>query len=705
MASPVPYSGAPNNTLQQQGISPIHEDTPLGAFGGAVAGAISSVGQTEEGVGKEVFERAIAMQQLNVQAEANSALADYQNQASQKYLDYTSKQGKDAVDGLGPFNEDTEKLRQQIGSNISSPYGQFLFNQESRNSRFRFVFSAGMHAKEQNKQFVMGSSDARIAAAGNAALADPTNEEGFKAGMATVRAEANSKADIKGLPQDDPQRQQLVQNDVSNYTAQRVRGLAKLQPFQASKVLEDSIARGDIIGPEVGQLRDFVNRQRYTVGARQGTAQVMSGGDLSFGERILPSDQARAGIKGVEGGDYSAPSTLTKSDGSTVQRGIGAYQIMPSNLGPWLKEAGMAPMSEKEFIANHSAQDQLFDFKFGQYMQEYGSFNNAAKAWFTGTATPREGISDAFGTTVPSYLKTANAALAKNAPLKDLDATGQRLALTLAPDDPMFGEYMTQNIEMQYNRERTIQRDNEFQNTQTVYKALVGGGPDGKMPTTVDDLRKDDAVGTAYDAMKSTDQLKVMNILNRNAKGDVAMTEPRQARYQELVGMAVHSPDQFLDTDVLNEDLPWASKKELIGMQTKVYQKADADPAVSRALGILSDKLDAAGYTKTGDKEGLEQFTGALRGALEAFQETNKRPPKEEEVELMGTKLLQKSGGGWFTGGTEMFKVPVPKEAADFIRNDPKWAQWGVEPTEQDIERLYARAQFDNFYSKKVAAP
>ena len=74
MASQVPYSAAPEEAPQLDPVPNAHVDTPVAAFGGAVAGAITHMGEVAEGAGKELFARAYAMQELNEQVKADSCL-------------------------------------------------------------------------------------------------------------------------------------------------------------------------------------------------------------------------------------------------------------------------------------------------------------------------------------------------------------------------------------------------------------------------------------------------------------------------------------------------------------------------------------------------------------------------------------------------------------------------------------------------------
>jgi hypothetical protein len=84
----------------------------------------------------------------------------------------------------------------------------------------------------------------------------------------------------------------------------------------------------------------------------------------------------------------------------------------------------------------------LFDFKFGQYVEKYGTFNKAAAAWFAGEGGMNTtDVKDKFGTTVPRYLANVNAYLASWA--RTGTAQGPMREIDLRPIDPETGQYTT----------------------------------------------------------------------------------------------------------------------------------------------------------------------------------------------------------------------------------------------------------------------
>lgn len=711
MASQVPYSPIPS-------VAPTGASTPYrssegvsgDAFGGGVASALSNLGRVAEKAGDEIFARANAMQELNQQAEASKATAEYQMRLGEMQASFQTTLGKNSVDGLPVFIKDTEDVRGEVGKSLSSDYARKLFDAETRNTRSRSIFSAAGHAATQNKQYILGASDARIEAAGNSALLNPQDESQFRADLSTVQGEIAQKAAIGGWS---PEKEQEETNTaVSKLWVQRIQGMAKEQPFTAGKQLDKAIKEGHIQGEDIGKITDYVNKQRYTVGSRQISQEVNAGAGNTYGSKVIDIKQAQQAISFVEtgslGGNYNALGVeVFGKDGRSRGRALGRYQVMPENLPAWLAESGLPPMTPQEFLKSPDAQDQLFNTIFGRDMKKHGSFNEALSLWFTGDKVAAAQARNATDgkTTINGYLAKANGALAQTSGLPEKVALGKARAAELAPEDPMLADYVEQRIVTDSNRQKTIQRDEEFGNRQTVESGLMGGNEKGSIPTSVEELKAiSPETEAAWNAMKPSDQRRYMGVLAKNAKGDTSWTDDKLRDYQRLRGMAQADPAGFLDQDVVEMDLPLSARKELISLQTKLKGQAEGDPRVTRALQILGPDLQAAGINRDkANRDDYFAFVGSLADALEQHQAETKKQPTPEEVKKIGSQLMLKMhGSGWFgtdIGANRMYQLPVPTDLSQKIK-DAATAQGLPEPTDAQIQREYTRQQYQKLYAK-----
>ena len=127
-------------------------------------------------------------------------------------------------------------------------------------------------------------------------------------------------------------------------------------------------------------------------------------------------------IAGIEsGGRYDAIGPDTGGG----NRAHGKYQVMASNVGPWTKEILGKEMTPQEFLANPQAQDAVFQGKFGQYRQQYGSDEAAARAWFAGPGGMNNpNAADVNGMTVARYGQKFQAGMGGGANLPQGSADG-----------------------------------------------------------------------------------------------------------------------------------------------------------------------------------------------------------------------------------------------------------------------------------------
>src|ERR1700722_12037783 len=103
MASPVPYSPDPQIAPQDRPIPYREVNAPVAAFGGATAAALETQGQVVEGVRQELLARALAIQQLNQQADASEKVAAYTTKLGDEYNKFSSVAGKAPRDAYQPF--------------------------------------------------------------------------------------------------------------------------------------------------------------------------------------------------------------------------------------------------------------------------------------------------------------------------------------------------------------------------------------------------------------------------------------------------------------------------------------------------------------------------------------------------------------------------------------------------------------------------
>jgi hypothetical protein len=106
------------------------------------------------------------------------------------------------------------------------------------------------------------------------------------------------------------------------------------------------------------------------------------------------------------GNNYQARGPVVPTGRYAGQRALGAYQIMPGNLPQWSKEALGRSVSAAEFLASEDIQDTIAQHRMDKLLQQHGTVEDVASAWFTGQPVAKAGNrKDVVGTAAPTYVK------------------------------------------------------------------------------------------------------------------------------------------------------------------------------------------------------------------------------------------------------------------------------------------------------------
>jgi hypothetical protein len=170
------------------------------------------------------------------------------------------------------------------------------------------------------------------------------------------------------------------------------------------------------------------------------------------------------------------------------------------------------------------------------------------------------------------------------------------IAQARAPDNPNYEDLLTNRVKTAYNNVRTMTDRVYRENYNTVKGALLENDQSGKPAiTSVDQILDNPQLNAAYMALDKVHQNAVLGQLTKNARADVPMDDGRLKRYNELKGQASLDPAKFRDTDIMAEDLPRSSKKELLGLQTAAEKRAQDTTGLTRALSSVTPMLNDAG--------------------------------------------------------------------------------------------------------------
>jgi len=679
----------------------------MDAFGAGVANAVGHIGRAVEGAGNEIWARATAMQQLNEQANAANAVAEFTTAMGEKYAAYSSLSGKAAVDGYKPYIEDLNSTREAIGQKLNSPYAQKVYLQESRSIQARSVFSAAAHSGREGKNYAIGSTQSLIDARSNAAALAPQDEDSYKASLQQNAKDAQRLGDLHGWDAQTTKNYESQMN--SKMTMGRIQGLAKSDVPAAQKLLDAAVKAGNITGEDLGRAQTYIRGQRLSVATRQEAARTMSGDNAGIASAKMPIDNVVEAIAGNEGADYGTkhPPVTHKVNGKTItEYGLGRYGVMQSNLQDWLKEAGMPAMTEQEFLNNPRAQDQLAKFKLGQYQEEGGSALAAANKWFTGSYNPDPKRTDGISTAA-SYQKRFLAGLAKNASAADMSNWGRARSKELFGDDAEAADAMEQSFMTRHSRQKAIDREDVQDNIDTIENAIVPA-KDGKLVTSIEDVQ-DPKVQAAWDALPIRMQNKYRKLLSQNAKGDYEATQANQIEYRTWLGRLTDpmaSADEkraAMNADFATMAMPAGQRQQLNMLKAKLWKDQNKNPALNHAMSISDDILRNAGITRSKNKDDYDQIRGSMFLILNDRMNAGDPVKKDEEIRQISSRLVREvSNGKWFgilPSKEQAFKVQVPEKEKQYII-DKYTADTGSAPTEKDIQSIYNAKMYNQLYGK-----
>lgn len=232
----VPYNPVSNVPVSGEGVSGPRIATPSEAFGLNISQAISRLGQVSEHAGNELFTRAIAMQEVQNQAEARDADTQYMIKAGDLYTEFESLKGIDAVRAQDKYRQDLVEIRKQIRGSLSNPMVQKLYDAQTQSTMGRSIFSGARHAATELKQFNVKTAESQMFLDGQTVEDNPNDDLLFQQKLQRTRQNAAEIADSQGLR--GPSEQALHLKASSQLWARRIMGLSRTDPEAAARMLD-----------------------------------------------------------------------------------------------------------------------------------------------------------------------------------------------------------------------------------------------------------------------------------------------------------------------------------------------------------------------------------------------------------------------------------------------------------------------------------
>jgi hypothetical protein len=654
----VPYS--PVATARPGGAAtpPIRIDTPLAAFGGAVAGAMQHLGATFESAGNQIWDRAIEIQKLKEETSAMQAATQFYINTGDSYEKFRQLEGRQPSEQLHGFTDTMEQSYQSARQGLS-PYAQKLFDQDALRMKGYRITAAAAHAGDQLKTWANHEGAAATSSAIKT-VGDGRDDAMFEEQLNKI--DRGVDATPQWDPVDHPEENKFQKFQAkSEAWADRIRTLASSgDPGRAYKMMKDQIAAGTIRGDKIAQLEAIVSEKAFKKTATDASLAARTGAGWDYGAGIIPIDRAKVAI-----GTFESGNNYNNMTDSHTSMGIafGKYQVMQAQLAEHLHGIGRDDLiargadgkidtyaTGRNFLKDHAAQEAEFEKYFGDDMKKYGSFNEAASRWFSGRSVAEgiaKGVSDVNKTTVPVYLRQTNAILAKTATVEEKENIAGELAKRIDIERPEVEQMAKNQLRIDLQHENTAKHEQELMDVDLISRATMERGQDGKLKTTEDQILHGNGMAQAsWDRMSERDKATVRRQLIRNITGDESPTRESTNEFRRLYGAgtdheaSAEDRAALLNTRVLDlPNTPWEEKQKLLHLQEQLRKNIDADPRITPVVKYLEGK----GMLDDFDKDQKNHLRGVLRDAIESIQGEERRPLTPAEMEKVGLNAMRQS--------------------------------------------------------------
>lgn len=230
MAS-IPYKPFPDVTPTDRPTPYLSTRAMPEAFGVNIGEALSRSGD-------ELFGRAMALQQLRNQSDADELYSEYIIESSKLRAKYQTLEGKDAPDQFEKHAKDLDDLRQQIGGKASNNFTRKLYDSHTRGFMSREVYSAAQHAATENKRYNHKVIDDKEISVHDEVSHRPASERTIAASQSTLRDVYRQRAAMKGWDIDTEQIE--YQRGLSKLLYTQITSLSKSNPEAADRLLKEN---------------------------------------------------------------------------------------------------------------------------------------------------------------------------------------------------------------------------------------------------------------------------------------------------------------------------------------------------------------------------------------------------------------------------------------------------------------------------------
>lgn len=255
-------------------------NTPGAAFGENVGAVLQNLGGSVEKDGNELFQRAVALQELSNENDAREAQTNFVNKIAPMQADFDSLTGKASRDALQPHLDQLNQTRLEQRSQLKTPMAQKLFDQDSLPFYQRNVFASSARAGQQYKDFTVQTYHAQADLAIRDIEDHPDDLTFAKHQAAVTQAVTDATTLQYGVGEDSPIVKDAVLKAQQALLASKVKGIAHTDPDRAMVLLQEN-------KDKLGDQYDALESQVQTKGNAVASANIVNG---IVGKHLDPSD-------------------------------------------------------------------------------------------------------------------------------------------------------------------------------------------------------------------------------------------------------------------------------------------------------------------------------------------------------------------------------------------------------------------------------
>lgn len=277
MAQVPNYNPVPQVSPQATPTPKIHVETPVAAFGGATAEAVSSLGATLGHVGNELFDRAQAMQQLKNETDAKDQDIKFMMSAGEIHAKYNALQGTERVEAFPKYSQDLQDLYKQHRDQLGNPMAQKMFDASAVSVIKQSIFNGAGAAATAQKEAAFSATKSSW---------DLKNKQSYDSGqsdfspsaIAQIEQDAITLASTMPGGATSEKVELLKKQAISDRASHQVMGLALRgsDPSAASKLLDEYEKRHLILDKEAEALRGKINSLAETSSTKNIALNVLA---------------------------------------------------------------------------------------------------------------------------------------------------------------------------------------------------------------------------------------------------------------------------------------------------------------------------------------------------------------------------------------------------------------------------------------------